>query len=254
MTTILSRHTALIIAGLMVLALPVAGQAAGDNDWQFNFTPYVWATALKGDVATIPPAEPAEIDISFSDILEDLDMAVMGIGQARKGRWGIWGDVFYSNISADGDTRGPLFSDAKYDQTLFFLTAGGSYRLLERESFSVDALGGVRYTYLDNEFKLGAGTLPAAKVDKSEGWYDPIIGLTGNAKIGTHWSASGWAMASVAGDSDTIYDLFGGLGYAFSESRSMILGYRYLKIDYENDGFLYDVELSGPMGGFTFRW
>lgn len=250
----LPRHTALITIGLILLVVPVVGQASGNNDWQYSFSPYVWGTALKGDVATIPPAKPAKVDVSFNDILENLDLAVMGIGQARKGKWGVWGDVFYSKISADADTRDVLYSGADYDQTLFFLTAGGSYRLLDRDSFSVDALGGIRYTYLDNKFKLGAGLLPEASRNANDSWYDPILGVTMHAKAGIHWYVSGWAMAAVAGDSDSTYDIFGGLGYAFSDSRSMIIGYRRIDIDYENGDFLYDVTLSGPMAGFTFRW
>lgn len=243
---------------IRVIVILVAGnslaEASENTGWRFSFSPYIWGARLKGDVATLPPAGPVEVDVSFRDILEDLDLALMGIGQARKGRIGIWGDVFYAKLSADGDTRGPLFSDANYDQTLSFLTVGGSYRLLEQASFSVDALGGVRYSHLDNKLKLKAGLLPQATRYEREGWLDPIVGLTARTNIGPHWYVSGWAMSAVAGESDSAYDLFGGLGYAFNETHSLILGYRHMRVDYDNGPFLYDVKLYGPMAGLTFRW
>jgi hypothetical protein len=54
--------------------------------------------------------------------------------------------------------------------------------------------------------------------------------------------------------SDADDDLFGGVGYTFNESYSFIAGCRHIKIDYENDTFLYDVKLYGPIAGMTFKW
>jgi hypothetical protein len=31
-------------------------------------------------------------------------------------------------------------------------------------------------------------------------------------------------------------------------------GYRYLLEDFDDDGFVYDVALYGPLGGFSFRF
>jgi hypothetical protein len=111
------------------------------------------------------------------------------------------------------------------------LTLGASWRLLERPSASVEALVGARYSYLDNKFKLEAGLLPARDKYESEDWVDPIIGLAARVTFAANWYASGWAMNAVAGDSDTNYDLFGGIGYAFNQSHSFIVGYRHIKID-----------------------
>ena len=65
---------------------------------------------------------------------------------------------------------------------------------------------------------------------------------------------TGWAMAAVAGESDSAYDQFGGIGYAFGDSNSLIAGYRYLAVDYENASFLFDAEMTGPVIGFTFQF
>ena len=49
-------------------------------------------------------------------------------------------------------------------------------------------------------------------------------------------------------------DLFGGIGYRFSELISATFGYRWMKVDWDEDGFLYDVRQEGIATGLTFRF
>ena len=111
-----------------MLLLPAICFADEKGGWTYSFTPYIFALGLKADVATLPPAPPADVDVSFGDILDNLDVALFGIGEARKGKYGIWGDLFFSSLSATADTPGPFYSGADYDQTLLFAAAGVSYR------------------------------------------------------------------------------------------------------------------------------
>jgi hypothetical protein len=254
MMNLVSRRTSLHMAGLLVPVLSVPVTAHTADDWSYSFAPYVFALGLKGDIATLPPAGPAEVDIPFSDIWDHLDIALMGVGEARKGRFGLWGDLFYSRLSADADTPGRFFSGADYEQTLSFITAGGSWRMVESSNANLDMIAALRYSRLDNELDLDDGTLPGRKVEHDEDWVDPLIGVKGKMKFSNNWFVSGWAFGAVGGDSDSAYDLFGGLGYAFSDSHSLVAGYRHLEVDYENGDFLFDVEMAGPMLGFTFRW
>ena len=46
----------------------------------------------------------------------------------------------------------------------------------------------------------------------------------------------------------------GGGGYRFTDSFSVVLGYRAAGVDYENDGFVYDVVQHGPILGAVFRF
>ena len=41
----------------------------------------------------------------------------------------------------------------------------------------------------------------------------------------------------------------GGLGYSFSDSFSVVAGYRALSVDYETDDFKFDVTEQGPLIG-----
>ena len=65
------------------------------------------------------------------------------------------------------------------------------------------------------------------------------------------------ALSQVGGfgvGSDLTWDVFGGLGYQFNNSISATAGYRHLEVDYENNGFVFDVELSGPVIGMTITF
>ena len=126
-----------LLAAILLLAgcADLAASEATDEGWKFNFTPYAWATSLKGSVASLPGVPPADIDVSLSDILSNLDIGLMGVGGAHKGRFAVFGDLFYSRISSDADTRGRLFSGADDNQTLLFASAGVSWRVLDEDDY-----------------------------------------------------------------------------------------------------------------------
>ena len=72
---------------IMIVFVPVSPSGAEEylsEDWQVSVTPYLWGVSLKGDVTV--KGKTAEVDLSFSDILEDLDMALLFEAEARKNR------------------------------------------------------------------------------------------------------------------------------------------------------------------------
>ena len=77
--------------------------------------PYLWFSGIDGQVSSVPGEPPADIDASFSDVLENLDFAIFVAGEARKGRWGIFADVMYVDLEACGDFPGPEFSSVNLD-------------------------------------------------------------------------------------------------------------------------------------------
>ena len=70
--------------------------------WEVSLTPYVWATALKGDAGV--GRVDADVDTSFSDILDNLNGAVMLSAKVRKGRFGLLSDTVFANLGDDGAT------------------------------------------------------------------------------------------------------------------------------------------------------
>ena len=61
--------------------------------------PYLWMTGLEGDVGI--EGNPAYVDVSFSDILDNLDFAAQINFEARKGKWAFFIAPTYLKIESD---------------------------------------------------------------------------------------------------------------------------------------------------------
>jgi len=89
----------LVIAAFIFnpFAAAVAAEEKPDaqSGWEFQVAPYLWALAMNGD-ATVKGQE-ADVDVSFSDIWYELNIAFMLEYEARKGRLGLWGNTIYAN-------------------------------------------------------------------------------------------------------------------------------------------------------------
>ena len=116
------------IAGLMLAACVPAVFAEEKPDessgWHFRVAPYLWMVALNGDVTV--KGQESDLDLSFNDIWDELNIAAMLTFDARKGKWGIFGDTVYANL---GNRK--MVGGIKIDPTvkLARLAAGGSYQL-----------------------------------------------------------------------------------------------------------------------------
>jgi hypothetical protein len=240
-------------ATLALGLLTAQGAAAQDtgSGWEMRFTPYLWGSGLSGTVSTIAGLPDAEVDSSFSDILENLDFGLMGVFSARKDNYGIFGDVMYVNLGAGGETPGGLFGGTSADIRNVVVTLGGDYVLTKSASSEVRVGAGLRYWDVNVDLDLSAGTLPAASASISNSWVDAIAGVNWKADLSDRTYFSGWAFAG-GGGSDFTSDIFAGIGYRISDRTELIGGYRYLSVDRRDGDFLYDVEQQGALMGVSF--
>ena len=92
----------LLAIGLSGLA-PVAAQAQAANDkWQWELGIYGWFPAIK-TTTSFPSGASTTVDVSASDVIDSLKMAFMGQIEARKGQWGVWSDLVYSDVGGSKD-------------------------------------------------------------------------------------------------------------------------------------------------------
>jgi opacity protein-like surface antigen len=260
-----------IAAGFVAAWLAAAGAPAhaqssssGAGAWTFELTPYLWASGLKGDVqaGAVPRTS---VDMKFTDIFDILDFAAMGTLEARNGRWGLLFDAIYLKVSDEGTaTRtgpGPIgatltaTADAEAKQTL--LSAAAMYRVSEGRT-AVDALGGVRYTKIKVSADIGAslfgpaGAGVARTVSRSgdKDWTEPFVGARILHPVSDRWTLVGYADVGGFGvGSDLTWQVIGGANYESSKRLSFKFGYRYMRIDYDKSGALYDVTMQGPYAG-----
>jgi hypothetical protein len=239
--------------------IPAAAQDHREQDdgdgWSIRLTPYLWMSALEGKLATLSGVPAAEVDASFGDLLESLDFAFMAFLDARRGKFGVLTEISYMRLSGDADTPGALFDDVDLTSTAAFLTGLGTYEALAGGAWTLDAMAGGRLWYERTELDFAAGTLPGRQTDEDEVWFDPLIGARLRVDLPTGFLFIG--QADIGGfdlGSDFTWEAIAVAGYRFNERVSVQAGYRHMEVDYDHGDFLYDIELSGPIVGTTFRF
>ncbi len=240
----------LLIAVLSAAVAP----AQADEPWQFQLAPYVWVAGMDGHVATLPGVPAATVNASFSDILENLDAAFMIAGEAHNGRIGLFGDILYVDIEATGSVPGPFNAPVRLEARTLYATAAGFWRLWSNDRASLDVMAGARFWSVDTELVIGAPI--SATVSHDEDWVDPLIGFKARGALGggRFFHSVGVLFGGFDVGSDYMWDVFGNLGYQWTDGFSTSIGYRYLTVDYSNGGFSYDVVQEGPTVALIWRF
>lgn len=226
-----------------------------DNGWNFTLGLYGWGAGLDGDLGAGGYAMP--VDISFSDILDTLDMTAMGVVEARKDRWLFQLEGLYLRNSVSGSAETPVrnqtFSADLVAKTTR-LEAIAGYRLLENEGASLDLFAGAVYYDIDNELDI-KGPNGSFSADSGDNWIDPVIGLRLRQQLDEDWCVQ--VRGEVGGfgvNSDLVWQALALVGYQITDSSTLFAGWRHAAVDYQNGGFLYDVYCSGPILGMTITW
>jgi len=224
-----------------------------DDDWEFQASPYFWLASLHGTAGV--GIRTTQVDESFSDVFHSLDFAIMGVLEARKGKFVILVDTEYVAVSDDKATPGPLFSNvnAKFKQFVFDPEAG--YRIFANPAKGqfIDVVGGIRVWHVSTEFDFGAGILPATTVQGSRTWVDGVAGLRGKAALSDKVFVTG-KFDLGGGGSNFTWQVFAGGGYNVNSKVALIFGYRALDVNYRKNNFIYDMNQRGPIMGLGFKF
>lgn len=242
---------AVVICLAVALATPALAQ---DSGWSFEISPYAWTLGLTSSVET--PWGTVEVDKSIGDVLSNLDLAFMGAFEARNGPWSLIADLFYADLSVSRATPlGLLFSRARIETETRALSGYAAYRVHENDRLALDAMVGLRINSVDLNVSLSPGLLQGQRFGASETWVDPLIGGRVRFTITDRWFAT--ALVDVGGfraGSDLTWLAFASLGYQIDERWSIRGGWRHVSIDKSIDGRDVDLDLSGPLLGFTVRF
>ena len=261
----LAAMTVAAALGLCAAAPAGAQSSTPDSGWQFEVTPYLWMTALKGDTA-INNSPQVNMNMSFSDVWDMLDFGLMGTFEARKGRWGLFFDGFYAKMSdsAGGSTRlrprGPgVAVDASLTLRNTIVEAAVEYRVIEG-STPVDVFFGARYNDIDIDSTVSAaglgqlGLSGSRDFNYSKNWVDPYIGVRVMHPVAAHWTLVGYYDYGGFSSSDNSWQALAGVKYEINKTFSASAGYRYLHFDYDKNGFLYDMDYKGAYLGLGIKF
>ena len=252
-------------AGVMLLASVVPTTAAADTDsdkWKFDADIYLWGAGIKGTTAT-----GGDIDISFNDLLNNLDMAFMGGLGATKGKYSLFLDALYLSVSgSDGYTEsvpviGPINIDVDVEAEVginaWIATLGGGYNIVDNEKATLNLVGGARYFWLQIPLKFDFSAVPAGhevnrqkkETPKGKVW-DGIVGAKGKINLNDKWYLPYYADVGT-GQSHLTWQVAAGVGYKFKYA-DVLLSYRYLDYEFKSDSAIDDLNLKGPLLGAKF--
>lgn len=246
------------LLSIVALNVPVAYASetisAPDKKWSFLVAPYVWGTGMHGTIRT-PPLPPANVDTSFGDIIKHVNLGFMGTWEVRKGKFGFVNDISWMRVSEGSSALPSPFTRALDVTSDTFMSTGlGAYRAIQKERGWLDLLLGVRGWYVSANLDVGPGIFASGRtISGDHGWVDVMGGIRARIDLGHRFYATAWTLGG-GGSSDSVVDLAGTIGYAFTDSFSATAGYRYAKVDYSKPGFVWNLEYQGPILGGMFKF
>lgn len=250
-----TQHISKYIGVVALLGTVIAGtQANAQSKWEFNVTPYAWMSGLSGNLGTVPGLPSQPVDLSFGDILDDLDYGFFLFSSARNGTWAIYFDGSLVQTTSNEAIGGLVVKNLEVESRTLNAALAFGRTVSKSQNHSVDVYAGLRYWEIKNNFKVTTAG-PVLKPSSSADWADPVIGVAGRYMINDRWSLFGSADIGGFGvGSDMAWTLQAGANYAVTDLFSVSFGWRHMSVDYEDDGIVFDVSQSGPLIGASFKF
>jgi hypothetical protein len=239
----------MVIATVILLVSSASATAAEPTDeWKLGLEVYLWGAAMDAQTAE------DDINVPFSDLLDNLKMGFMSTVSARKQKVLMFADIIYLDVSKKKKNSGefdgiPIDASVKLELTGWISTFGGGYSLIGDTQNSLDLVVGARYLNLDTTVTLNIdGHRDVHDVGGSV--WDGIIGLNGRNDFSDKWYFDYYADVGT-GDSDLTWQALAGFGYKLSKA-DLVFGYRYLDWSFDDNSGLEDLNISGVYAGA--RW
>jgi hypothetical protein len=243
-----------------------AQTASRDNEkWRIEAAPYIWVAGT--DVSTRLGAHVPVVNANgsvSSDISSSMNAGVMGTFEARRDRWGVLLDLW--RVTASNGSRpviGGLLGNARLKTTQAAAEFAGAYRVWDHQTTPVDAVAGVRYSYLKADISLSPSlVLPAgARFTESVDWPDVFVGLRVAHALTDKWRLVAYADIG-AGVTKKSWQALVGANYAVSENMSAKFGYRLFNMDFEKSysfsqvraDFRLSMKTSGVYAGLGYEF
>lgn len=230
---------------------------------RFSLTLGLWIWGIDGTVGN--NGREVDVDADWTDTLEILDKIEFAAdvrARLTTGRWSF-------NLGIDGSTLadsadfvdGRITVDGELDLWVLqghvgYNVAGGRIGCSPCAPIGcLEAYAGARAWWVEADVEASGTAAPGQRIDASESWVDPIVGLRGDLRFAGGWF--GLLEVDVGGfgvGSDFSWHVLAAVGYRFSEHVALEVGWKHLDVDYEDGGFVFDAALSGPFLAMTFTF
>ncbi len=228
------------------LILPVT--AAGNGGLTFEFTPYIWGAGIDGDIEA--GGRQADVDVGFSDILDNLDMSAAFRSSLHYNAWVTRLQADYLDLGIKRDSGGPPNGSLDVTSTMATLAFGYQFQgWRARQTF--DVLVGVRYLNIDKTLQLD--NLGSFSSERSV--TDPVIMFGSSFPLSERWSFNPTLSYGEGGDSERTYELQPQFRYQAGNRLAVHIGYRKLAYELESErGASFDGAFEGPFLGIGWTF
>lgn len=240
-----------LFAVLLSLALLTVSaeraRAQTDGTWETTVAPYAMGATVVGTTAI--RGEQVDVNVTASDMLDNLKWGIMGLVAARKNNWGIGTDFTWASLSAT--TSDPALT---IEPTFGLLAVYGLRRLGPMAEMTY----GLRWNVLKNSFLSVNRT--GVQSSQRQQWIDPVIGLNlrtadedRRVRVSVYGEVGGFGLGSTFA-----WQIFPRIGVRLTRRFSLDAGYRWMDTNYETgegtEHFVWDMMMEGPLIGFVFRF
>jgi len=240
---------------LLALAVSIPALAVAD-EWQHTAVAYMIGASIDGTAGV--GAVEADVDVSFSDILSNLEFGAMAGYRGDNGRFAVVADLIYMALENDKAGLGPLGQTrAKAELDQLIMELDGSIAVTER----LDAYAGLRYWDVDSTVTVAGGGPLGETISgsMSQDWVDLIYGLRYALPLGGNWTfILRGDVAPLGTGADFGWHTSAFADWRVGEHASVIFGFRWLEVDYDDgegaNRFLMDVGEGGPAVGFAWAF
>ena len=249
MTTLKQMTTAACIALATGAAQPASAQSTG---WSYEGTLYLFMPRTDTTIGTA--AGPIESSLSFSDALDNLDMAFMGGFAATNGKWSFLLDYMYYDLGFNSAVADPAYSGLDTSVKTQIMNGYVAYRVYEDPSAAIDLAGGFRWFDTDTTLRLQPGTSPGRSASSDDSWVDPVIGLRARVRLADRWTGTGFFDYGGFSDDSETWQALVTVDDALTDNWLLRGGYRYISVDHTTDGSRFQFSQSGPILGAAYRF
>ena len=215
---------------------------ADENNWRFEFTPYLWMAGLTGTIRARD--QSVTVEQSFGDVLKSLKFTFAFRFEAAKDRWGVLVDNNYLhlgkslNIVVPGVLPGRSRTITRFDQNINVLELGGFYEVWKAPAespkpspFSLDVLGGVKIVHIGNSIDFIDPGQNLQTIEGSTDYAQAFVGARAKARAGKKVIIE--ARYDVALASEYNWTLEGLVEFPVVKRLSMGAGYRASRVNKE---------------------